>query len=247
MSGADRGVGRYVIWDSSPRAVARVRDAVVGHAATGTPRLVVQRLALHEEGREVGVHEIIDAILDVGGNLVAYPVREAVRADAAASAALDGALAQPRADIAEELTSAVDSLEVVLDRDGRREVRSLLAGRGLPGRAGGRSRPRRPARRRLPHPPPRARARRPARPCRRAGAEPAAARAGPDAREPRAPTRLTPRDVCRSGAPDAPRRPALRGLTLPVSRSRRAGRRRACRSRPRRDPGTSPRRSPRAA
>lgn len=122
-----------MIWDSSPRAVARVRDAVVGHAATGTLRLVVQQLALHEEGREVGVHEIIDAIVDVGGNLVAYPVREAVRADAAASAALDGALAQLRADIAEELTSGVDSLEVVLDRDGRREVRLLLEVEVSPG------------------------------------------------------------------------------------------------------------------
>ncbi|MCZ4325312.1 MULTISPECIES: hypothetical protein [Brachybacterium] len=133
MSGADRGVGGYVIWDSSPRAVARVRDAVVGHAATGTLRLVLQQLALHEEGREAGVHEVIDAIVDVGGNLVAYPVREAVRADAAASAALDGALAQLRADIAEELTSAVDSLEVVLDRDGRREVRLLLQVEVSPG------------------------------------------------------------------------------------------------------------------
>ena len=122
-----------MIWDSSPRAVARVRDAVVGHAATGTLRLVLQQLALHEEGCEVGVHEVIDAIVDVGGNLVAYPVREAVRADAAASAALDGALAQLRADIAEELTSAVDSLEVVLDRDGRCEVRLLLEVEVSPG------------------------------------------------------------------------------------------------------------------
>ena len=60
-------------------------------------------------------------------------MREAVRADAAASAALDGALAQLRADIAEELTSAVDSLEVVLDRDGRREVRLLLQVEVSPG------------------------------------------------------------------------------------------------------------------
>ena len=46
---------------------------------------------------------------------------------------LDGALAQLRADIAEELTSAVDSLEVVLDRDGRREVRLLLQVEVSPG------------------------------------------------------------------------------------------------------------------
>lgn len=126
MSEADRAVGGYVIWDSSPRAVARVRDAVVEHAATGALRLVVQQLTLHEEGQQAGVHEVIDVILDVGGNLVTYSVRDAVRADASSSAALDGALAQLRADIAEELTTTPDSLEVVLDRDGRCEVRLLL-------------------------------------------------------------------------------------------------------------------------
>lgn len=119
MSGADRGVGRYVIWDSSSRAVARVRDAVVGHAATGTLRLVVQQLALHEEGREVGVHEIIDAILDVGGNL-AYPVREAC-GRCRRLRRPDGALAQLGGRHRRgAFTPAVDLLEVVLDRDGRR-------------------------------------------------------------------------------------------------------------------------------
>ena len=54
-------------------------------------------------------------------------MRESVRADPAASAALDGALAQLRADISAELHATVDSLEVVLDRDGRHEVRLLLS------------------------------------------------------------------------------------------------------------------------
>jgi len=127
MSAADRAVGGNLTWDSSPRAVARVRDAVVGHAAAGALRLVIQQLTLHEEGQEVGRHEVIDAILDVGGNLVAHPMRESVRADAAASSALDSALAQLRADIVAELDASIDSLEVVLDHDGRREVRLQLA------------------------------------------------------------------------------------------------------------------------
>jgi hypothetical protein len=116
-----------VSWDGSPRALARLREAVTPHAPVGVLRVVLQQLVLHEEGREVGRHEVIDAILDVGGNLVAVPMRESLRADAAASAALDGALAQLRADIAEELGAAPDSLEAVLDRDGRREVRLMLA------------------------------------------------------------------------------------------------------------------------
>lgn len=120
-------------WDGSPRAVARLRDAVMPHAPAGVLRVVLQQLALHEEGREVGRHEVIDAILDVGGNLVAVSMLESVRADAAASAALDGALAQLRADIAEELHAAPDSLEAVLDGDGGREVRLMLAAEISPG------------------------------------------------------------------------------------------------------------------
>jgi hypothetical protein len=127
MSAGDRAVGGYVTWDGSPRALARVREAVVDHAPTGTLRLVLQQLTLHEAGREAGRHEIIDAIVDVGGNLVPFPMRESVRADAASASALDGALAQLRADILAELSATPDSIEIVLDRDGRREVRLLLA------------------------------------------------------------------------------------------------------------------------
>ena len=127
MDAGDRPVCGHVIWDGSPRAVARLREAVMPHAAVGVLRVVLQQLVLHEEGREAGRHEVIDEIVDVGGNLVASPMRESVRADPAASVALDGALAQLRADISAELHATVDSLEVVLDRDGRHEVRLLLS------------------------------------------------------------------------------------------------------------------------
>lgn len=113
-------------WDGSPQAVAAIREVLIEHASTGTLRLVLQQLTLHEEGREAGRHETIDAISDVGGNLVTIPLAATVRADAGSSTRLDAALAQLRADIAAELEVAVDSLEVILDADGRQAVHIAL-------------------------------------------------------------------------------------------------------------------------
>lgn len=126
MTRVDRPVGDRAAWDGSPAAVAALRDVIVEHASTGTLRLVLQQLTLREAGREVGRHEVIDAISDVGGNLVAIPLVAAVRADAGSSQRLDAAIDRLRAEISAELGAAADSLEVVLDADGRESVHLMF-------------------------------------------------------------------------------------------------------------------------
>lgn len=111
-----------VTWTSSPSAVAQIRDALIVHSSAGALRLVLQQLTLRDQGRDVGTHEVIDGIVDVHGNLVVVPIAAAVRADPAASAALDAALARLRAEISAELGAAPDSLEVVIDADRTRRV-----------------------------------------------------------------------------------------------------------------------------
>jgi hypothetical protein len=127
MTRSDRPVGDHVTWDGSSRAVDEIRDLVIGHASAGTLRIILQQLTLREGGRAVGVHEVIDAVTDVGGNLVTIPLIEAVRADVESSTRLDAAIARLRADIAADVEAEVDGLEVVLDGDRRRQVRIVLA------------------------------------------------------------------------------------------------------------------------
>lgn len=122
MSRGDRKVGGYEPWSSSPKAVAEIRDVLVEFAATGALRLVLQQLTLHEDGREAGIHEEIDAIVDVGGNLVSMSMRDAVRADVGASTRLDAAISRLRAEVAANRGEKIDSLSVVLDADSRRVV-----------------------------------------------------------------------------------------------------------------------------
>ncbi|MGO1228079.1 MAG: hypothetical protein ACTMII_01865 [Brachybacterium sp.] len=110
-------------WTGSRSVLAEIRDALIVHSTAGTLRLVLQQLTLRDQGRAVGSHEVIDGIIDVDGNLVVVPIGEAVRADPAASAALDAALARLRAEILAELGAAPDSLEVVMDADRTRRVR----------------------------------------------------------------------------------------------------------------------------
>lgn len=117
----------HVAWDGTSPAVTTIRDLLVAQASAGALRLVLQQLTLHEQGRRAGTHESMDAIIDVGGNLVAVPIAEAVRADPATSARLDAALTQLRAAIAEELGTGVDSLEVIADADGTRRVMLVLS------------------------------------------------------------------------------------------------------------------------
>lgn len=116
----------HVAWDGTSPAVATIRDILVAQASAGALRLVLQQLTLREQGREAGLHESMDAIADVGGNLVTVPIGEAVRADPTTSARLDAALAQLRAALAEDLGTAVDSLEVIADADGMRRVMLVL-------------------------------------------------------------------------------------------------------------------------
>ncbi|MGY5765742.1 hypothetical protein ACXET9_11125 [Brachybacterium sp. DNPG3] len=121
MTLSDRGDGRAVLWDGLSPACDVLRDLLQPVAPSGTLRLVVQRLRLREPA---GEHEIIDAIVDVDGNLVAIALREAVRADAESARGLDAALATLRADIEEgpDGIRGVEGLEVVLDADGRTAV-----------------------------------------------------------------------------------------------------------------------------
>ena len=116
----------HVTWDGTSAAVGTIRDLLVVQASTGVLRLVLQQLTLREHGREVGVHESMDAIVDVGGNLVVVPIGRSVRADPAVSARLDAALAQLRDELRADLGAPVDSLEMVSDADGTRRVMLLL-------------------------------------------------------------------------------------------------------------------------
>lgn len=116
-----------VTWDGTSPAVESIRDAVIEHTAAGALRLVLQRLTLHREGRPAGTHEVIDAIVDVGGNLVVMPLAETVRADPASSSALDTGFARLRADLEADLGTTVDSLEVITNADGTRQVRFVLS------------------------------------------------------------------------------------------------------------------------
>ncbi|MGO1504998.1 MAG: hypothetical protein ACTHWV_08570, partial [Brachybacterium sp.] len=61
--------GDLVTWDGSSPAVELIRDAVFPHVSAGALRVVLQQLALRDEGGAAGTHEVIDAIVDVGGNL----------------------------------------------------------------------------------------------------------------------------------------------------------------------------------
>jgi hypothetical protein len=130
MSRDDRSVSPgdgHVAWDGSPRTIGAVREEMLAQAPAGALRLVLQQLALHEQGRETGRHETIDAITDVGGNLVTMSIGEALRADPEAGARLDAALDRLRQDVAADLGTAPDSLEVIVDADGTRRVMLVLS------------------------------------------------------------------------------------------------------------------------
>lgn len=110
-------------WQGRSAAVAQLREVLIPCAPSGMLRLVVQRLALTEQGRPVGEHEVISSVADVDGNLVAVPLRESVRADRSRADAVDAALAQLRQDLAEDGLTEVDGLEVIIDADGTEQVR----------------------------------------------------------------------------------------------------------------------------
>lgn len=119
--------GDLVTWNGSSAAVELIRDAVIPHTSAGALRVVLQQLALRDAGGAAGSHEVIDAIVDVGGNLVVMPIAGAVRADPDSSAALDAALARLREDLVSDLGSSVDSLEVIMNADTTRQVRCTLS------------------------------------------------------------------------------------------------------------------------
>ena len=119
--------GQYVLWQGRTAAPGRLRDVLGPCAPSGVLRLVVQRIALHDQGRPAGEHEVISSVADVDGNLVAVPLRQAVRADQGRAAALDEAFAMLRRDLAEDGLPDVDAIEVVLDADGTDRVGIALA------------------------------------------------------------------------------------------------------------------------
>lgn len=131
MTSTEPTGGEHVRWYGSPAILTELRDLLIAHASEGTLRIVLQQLALREGGqdgrREAGSHEVIDAVVDVGGILVAIDVGESVREDQRAAARLDAALSRLRADVAAEMGARPEGLEVVIDGDGRREVRIAFA------------------------------------------------------------------------------------------------------------------------
>ncbi|MGP9538206.1 hypothetical protein ACT3SP_09340 [Brachybacterium sp. AOP43-C2-M15] len=138
----DRAPDDHVTWDGRSTAVGALRDVLVEHAPTGALRLVLQRLALHEQGRPAGTHESIDAILDVHGNLVSMSIAAAVRSDPSSSARFERAVSTLRADVAADLEAEADSLEVVLDADGTQRVMVMLSADVSPQEVAERSHPR---------------------------------------------------------------------------------------------------------
>lgn len=119
--------GEHVRWDGSPEVLTRIRDLLISHSSRGTLRIILQQLTLHEGGQEAGVHEVIDAVLDVGGNLVATPLGPSVREDPRTAARLDAALARLRAEVVGQMGAQPEALEVVIDGDGHREARIAFA------------------------------------------------------------------------------------------------------------------------
>lgn len=115
---------RPVLWDGRSAARAEARRLLSHAPVDGALRLVIQQLRLQEQGSEVGRHELIDLVLDVGGNLVALHVRDMLREGTAGPAGLDAMLDVLRADVTADLGTEPDSLELVVDADG--EVRVLV-------------------------------------------------------------------------------------------------------------------------
>lgn len=122
----DQPAGASVAWDGRSSAPAAIHDLLAPFAPERALRVVLQQITLRETGREAGGHEVIDAVVDVGGVLVALALRDAVRADQGVSARLDAEIERLRGDITTELGVAVDGLEVLLDADGARRVRIAL-------------------------------------------------------------------------------------------------------------------------
>ncbi|WP_193105060.1 hypothetical protein [Brachybacterium sp. FME24] len=127
MTSAEPTGPDYATWQGSSKALVEIGDLLVAYVPEGTLRVLLQQLTLHEGTREVGTHEVIDAVTDVGGNLVTFPLVDAVRADDRTSSRLDAAIARLRSDIAEETRAQVEGLEVTIDGDGSRRVRIAFA------------------------------------------------------------------------------------------------------------------------
>lgn len=123
MTSAGPVEGEHTAWDGQSSGVQDLRDLLVALAPEGAVRIVLQRLALHEGSRPVGELEIIDAVTDVGGNLVSVPLRGRVREDPLLARALDEAVTRLRHDVLAGGAEGLDSLEVILDADGGQQVR----------------------------------------------------------------------------------------------------------------------------
>ncbi|GAA1310388.1 hypothetical protein [Brachybacterium tyrofermentans] len=131
MTRGDQPPDDQAIRGGSSSAVPEIRDLLLAHTSAGTLRIVLQQLTLRDEGREVGVHEVIDAVTDVGGNLVTFSLRASVHGDPEDSARLEAAIRRLREDIAADPARPIDSLVVILDGDGRHRV-SVDSGLEIP-------------------------------------------------------------------------------------------------------------------
>lgn len=123
MTRGDQPHDDQAIWGGSSEAVPEIRDLLLAHTSAGTLRIVLQQLILREDGREVGVHEVIDAVTDVGGNLVTFSLLDSVHADPQGAARLEAAIRRLREDIAADPAQPIDSLVVIIDGDGNHRVR----------------------------------------------------------------------------------------------------------------------------
>ena len=127
MTRRDGPLNGPVAWDGRSASPSRIHDLLLRYAPEGSLRIVLQQIQLYDQGSPVHRYEGIDAIADVGGNLVSVPLREAVRASEPDSRALDEALRSLRAELEASGAVGVDDLELVLDADGERIVRIAFA------------------------------------------------------------------------------------------------------------------------
>lgn len=114
-----------------------LRQALEAVAPPRVLRFVLQRLVLVDSGRPAGIHDVVDAILDGGGNLLSLSLRDAIAADPATAVQVESARGRVDAWLDAHDAAARESTEIVLDADGGHEVRVAFDLDVAPGARGG--------------------------------------------------------------------------------------------------------------
>lgn len=128
MTGAEHAQEGSLPVEANSAALNQLARLFEDLTPAGTLRVILQQIPLREDDREAGVHEVLEAVADVGGNLVVIPLREQVRGHAEHSRTLDLALTRLRADLVTVGAPTAETLELWIDADGERRV---LVTRGL--------------------------------------------------------------------------------------------------------------------